>query len=1523
MCDICSSVRVVAGDCSFDGADAGAQSEVSAAGTGGAMTLSAALPTYSPSQVADFLESGYWQSNGYSAHNFDTVAGGTLMVKLSGLNSKFKVFARDALKAWSEVSGITFQETTSSTAANIIMDDAVAGSAYASGSWDGNGVVTQMSINIGADWDDICGDAYTYQTFLHEIGHSLGLGHAGRYNGSAQLSDRVFANDSWQATVMSYFDQVENPDVNADRAYAATLMAADIIAIRNIYGANVTVNAGDSTYGANTNVTGTLAQLSSKLGSGWAATIYDSEGTDTLDVSDQAGASRINLARGGVSDIGGRRGNLVIDTFSDIENAVTGAGNDTITGNALANLLASGAGHDAISGGAGDDTLAGGAGNDTLSGGSGDDLFRLDLSAGEGGTDTVLDFSLGDRLEVLTGAEDAASCYAGYRQVGADLFLDFLSSASGAASVCLVGTAWDADALSFGSGLIRYDATGSSPAPTPDPSPDPDPEPAPVPVPEPTTEFTGTAGSDTLTGTAGDDVLTGLGGNDLLIGNGGNDLYLFDVPAITGGGGSAALPDSGTFFADPSEAYLNFGLGSGYDPLDRIYGIEEGQIQVSVNVASTASTVLIDDSIATLKVSGTLTSLTATGAGSFHAQSLGENIAAKLGIHLAAYADLTATGRGKGSLIQLLDAEGDLSAGMKVLLSIAAGGGAVGSATDYGLRLGAFDMTGDGLLEVLVDGRSHTDILRFEGEIAKTAFAHVGIANTAADTVFAEYQAELDRLGALIEDFRPATRSDPYANALAVTRPYFSLGLLDAGRAYELGEATDWFRVGGTLYDATDVSAAGYAALGARAAIEAGYGLHVAAGLLPGDTVAAARELMIGDGAGGLSAEFRALLSIADAGGDAGSARDLNLRLGDWSAGDATLDIFIDGLETTDILTLTGTRAAQALGYLGSAANDLDLLFPQAAAPAAPVLAGDALKYLNFELGDGYDPTLRIYEVRRPQQSLNLSNQATTVIVDDSVTKIGLTGRLADTADLAGFAGQSLAENIAQGFGIHVAALADMDNGARDKTRAIRIHEADGELSDEMKALLSIAADGGAVGSSGDTGLRLGESDLSGTGWLEILVDGTRQTDVIRLEGGIAREAAAYLATEDGAVLDELQARLDGLRGLIQDFTPSTLFDPFRFRHQITRDKFAFSVTDAARTYVFDETVETICIRGRLTDIRSTADGGFLAQSLQENIEDGWGLHAVAALAAPVERRGELNEIDVWDDAGGLSDEMKGLIALAKAGGLDGAWNDYGLRMEIPQDAADTLLVYVDGLRGTDILKMTGALGRAALDFAASAASSIEAVFGYTPGEAPGDTGESTAPTPESLLSPAVGTHVAVLELGFGRDEIRGFDLGDRIEVATETGADTPLEIVLAGRDTILKFGTARNSEITIKGYSLDPSEISWDGTTCIIAASQAAAESAEAAKALQSGTAGADAFDFAADGAGLGRRHLNHLGEGDLVAVAAEAADFLGLRVADGNSILRFADAEDGWKGEIVLWRSEIGLDQLSWDGDHLTLLV
>jgi serralysin len=54
------------------------------------------------------------------------------------------------------------------------------------------------------------------------------------------------------------------------------------------------------------------------------------------------------------------------DTLAGIENILTGAGNDSLLGDSLGNMLSAGLGNDTLNGGTGNDTLDGGAGNDSM-----------------------------------------------------------------------------------------------------------------------------------------------------------------------------------------------------------------------------------------------------------------------------------------------------------------------------------------------------------------------------------------------------------------------------------------------------------------------------------------------------------------------------------------------------------------------------------------------------------------------------------------------------------------------------------------------------------------------------------------------------------------------------------------------------------------------------------------------------------------------------------------------------------------------------------------------------------------------------------------------------------------------------------------------------------------------------------------------------------------------------------------------------------------------------------------------------
>ena len=96
----------------------------------------------------------------------------------------------------------------------------------------------------------------------------------------------------------------------------------------------------------------------------------------------------------------------------NVENVVTGAGNDRIVGNGLANTVTAGTGNDVLVGLAGNDRLLGQAGNDRLQGGAGADTLAGGIGADHflfskgDGADRIADFRDGlDRIVINSGAE--------------------------------------------------------------------------------------------------------------------------------------------------------------------------------------------------------------------------------------------------------------------------------------------------------------------------------------------------------------------------------------------------------------------------------------------------------------------------------------------------------------------------------------------------------------------------------------------------------------------------------------------------------------------------------------------------------------------------------------------------------------------------------------------------------------------------------------------------------------------------------------------------------------------------------------------------------------------------------------------------------------------------------------------------------------------------------------------------------------------------------------------------------------
>lgn len=234
---------------------------------------------------------------------------------------------------------------------------------------------------------------YGFATYIHEIGHALGLNHMGDYNGSAPPGG--WKPSSWQDstvyTVMSYFGPTGPDGGYGQVAWAdwvigylqgevspQTPMLNDVMAIQSIYGAAMT-RPEDTVYGFHSTVPGRLAEIYDfSQNASPVLCIYDSGGLDTLDLSGFGRKSVVDLIGGDdhFSSCNAMTSNIQIARNVVIENAITGAGNDILTGNAVANMLSAGDGNDFLRGGEGNDELIGGKNADELYGGQGNDVLR-------------------------------------------------------------------------------------------------------------------------------------------------------------------------------------------------------------------------------------------------------------------------------------------------------------------------------------------------------------------------------------------------------------------------------------------------------------------------------------------------------------------------------------------------------------------------------------------------------------------------------------------------------------------------------------------------------------------------------------------------------------------------------------------------------------------------------------------------------------------------------------------------------------------------------------------------------------------------------------------------------------------------------------------------------------------------------------------------------------------------------------------------------------------------------------------
>lgn len=279
---------------------------------------------------------------------------------------------QQAAAAWGAVANVRFEQTSSRAQADIVEKLYSDPSDGLLGEHDYPSEITpEGRFNTGRSEFTAASNAkggFGFMTFLHELGHALGLKHpfdGTTFPGVAEgyfdsRGDQEFNGTKW--TVMAYDEDYWNGFIDDyGSGFPVTPMAFDIAAIQAIYGANMETGKGDDLY-----------EIPVRSGpQSYRIAVWDAGGTDTLSAAKAAFGSTLDLRAATLKNayggggylsyqgqmVNGDRGFLTIANGVVIEDVVGSRFADKIIGNDAANRIDGGGGYDEMTGGGGNDVF--------------------------------------------------------------------------------------------------------------------------------------------------------------------------------------------------------------------------------------------------------------------------------------------------------------------------------------------------------------------------------------------------------------------------------------------------------------------------------------------------------------------------------------------------------------------------------------------------------------------------------------------------------------------------------------------------------------------------------------------------------------------------------------------------------------------------------------------------------------------------------------------------------------------------------------------------------------------------------------------------------------------------------------------------------------------------------------------------------------------------------------------------------------------------------------------------------------